>query len=91
VNTRDMLWATLYNGYKLTMRKNSAQWQFNNNQTGIDPFIELPHEACHCHKNNRAAGNAKEAERSPRHETCTRAHTPTLGGNQTERKDYRKE
>jgi hypothetical protein len=38
----------------------------NNYQTGIDSFIELLHEASHSHKNNRAAHNETEAERSPR-------------------------
>jgi len=60
----------------------------NNYQTGIDSSIELLHEAGHSHKNNRAAQNATEAERS---KTCTHAHTPTVGSNQTEHKDYHKE
>ena len=62
----------------------------NNYQTGIDSFIELLHEASHSHKNNRAAHNATEAERSPMNEDV-HTHTPTVGSNQTEYKDYHKE
>jgi len=46
----------------------------NNYQTRIDSFIELLHKASHSHKNNRAAHNVTEAERSPVNEdmyTCT--------------------
>ena len=57
---------------------------------GIDSFIEFLHIASHSHKNNRAAHNATEAERSPRNEDV-HAHTPTIGSNQTEHKDYNKE
>ena len=58
----------------------------------IDSFIELLHEASHSHKNNGAAHNATEAERSPRNEDMyVHAHTPTIGSSQTEHKDYHKE
>ena len=41
----------------------------------IDPFIELLHEASHSHKNNRAAHNATQEERSPSNDNIyTRTH-----------------
>jgi hypothetical protein len=47
----------------------------NNYQTEIDSNIELLHEASHSHKDNRAAHNATDAERSPRNEDMyTRTH-----------------
>jgi len=59
-------------------------------EKGKDSSIEQLHEASSSYKNNRAAQNVTEAERSLRNEDV-HAHTPTIGSNQTEHKDYHKE